>query len=57
MRFRAQYEQYFPSFSNFADLFNESFRRVKQEQRMKNKENIYFIVLGKRGITSLSLTY
>ena len=37
-RFRVQYDQYFLSFSNFADLFHESLGE-------------YYIVRGKRAIT------
>ena len=42
-RFRVQYDQYFLSFSNFADLFHESLGE-------------YYIVRGKRAITGLSLS-
>ena len=38
-------------------IFCRVFRRVKQQQRMKNEENIYHIVQGKGVITILSLTY
>ena len=42
-RFRVQYDQYFLSFSNFADLFHEFLGE-------------YYIVRGKRAITGLSLS-
>ena len=53
VRCRVQYGKYFSSFSYFATYY--AFRRVKEQQYMRNEENICQYCTRQRVITTLSL--